>query len=97
MEFVKRDETTIHEEDENSNTPLHLAAFSGQAKTVRALIDAGADIESRWDASDVIICKYDSNNFQMMLWWSGGHQGLGQDHWVTWVMVTSTEYSAFML
>ena len=47
LEFVKRDESTINDEDENSNTPLHQAAMAGHAKTVRALIDAGADIESR--------------------------------------------------
>ncbi|XP_041463333.1 transient receptor potential cation channel subfamily A member 1 homolog isoform X1 [Lytechinus variegatus] len=47
MEFVKREESTINDEDENSNTPLHKAATAGHAKTVRALIDAGADIESR--------------------------------------------------
>ncbi|XP_030851100.1 transient receptor potential cation channel subfamily A member 1 homolog isoform X3 [Strongylocentrotus purpuratus] len=47
LEFVKRDESTINDEDENSNTPLHQAAMAGHAKTVRALIEAGADIESR--------------------------------------------------
>ena len=37
----------VNDEDEDSNTPLHLACLAGHAKVVRTLIEAGADIEAR--------------------------------------------------
>ncbi|XP_033635280.1 transient receptor potential cation channel subfamily A member 1 homolog isoform X2 [Asterias rubens] len=46
-ELVRQDITGINDEDENSNSPLHLAATEGHAKCVLALIAAGADIEAR--------------------------------------------------
>ena len=38
---------TINDEDEDSNTPLHLSALAGHNKAVSALIDAGAFIDAR--------------------------------------------------
>ena len=47
-ELVRRDRMVINDEDEDSNTALHLAALSGHNKVTAALIEAGADIEARW-------------------------------------------------
>ena len=46
-ELVKRNKMVVNDEDEDSNTPLHLACLAGHAKVVRTLIEAGADIEAR--------------------------------------------------
>ncbi len=37
----------VNDEDEDSNTALHLAALAGHNKVVQALIENGADIEAR--------------------------------------------------
>ena len=47
-ELVKRNKMVINDEDEDSNTALHLAALAGHNKVVLALIEAGADIEARY-------------------------------------------------
>ena len=46
-ELVRRNKTVVNDEDEDSNTALHLAALAGHNKVVKELIDAGADIEAR--------------------------------------------------
>ena len=46
-ELVRRNKMVINDEDEDSNTALHLASLAGHNKVVQALIDAGADIEAR--------------------------------------------------
>jgi ankyrin repeat protein len=42
----------INDEDENSETALHLAALAGNNKVVQALIDAGADIAARYGSNN---------------------------------------------
>ena len=44
---MRRDKMVINDEDEDSNTALHLAALAGHNKVALALIEAGADIEAR--------------------------------------------------
>ena len=39
----------VNDEDEDSNTALHLAALAGHNKVVQALIENGADIEARYE------------------------------------------------
>ena len=45
--LVRADETVINDEDEFSNTALHLASMEGHVRVVDALIEAGADITAR--------------------------------------------------
>ena len=37
---------SVHERDESGSTALHHAAVEGRADCVRALIDAGADVNA---------------------------------------------------
>ena len=48
IELAKKDYMVINDEDEDSNTALHLAALSGFSKTALALIKARANVEARW-------------------------------------------------
>ena len=47
-ELVRQNRMVVNDEDEDSNTALHLAALAGHNKVVQALIDNGADIEARF-------------------------------------------------
>lgn len=44
---MNRDKTCVNDEDENSNTALHLAALHGHGKVVDILLTAGADVAAR--------------------------------------------------
>ena len=46
-ELVKQDKNSVNDEDENSNTALHLAALAGHAKVADVLIEMGADVAAR--------------------------------------------------
>lgn len=46
--MVDHSQLVLNDVDEESNTPLHLAALNGQTVVVRALLDKGADIYARW-------------------------------------------------
>ena len=46
-ELVTQDKNAVNDEDENSNTPLHLAALAGHAKLADVLIEMGADVAAR--------------------------------------------------
>ena len=45
--LVRKDPSVINDEDEASNTPLHLAATKGHFKCCKALLENGADVEAR--------------------------------------------------
>ena len=45
--LVRKDPSVINDEDEASNTPLHLAAAEGHFKCCKALLENGADVEAR--------------------------------------------------
>ena len=47
-ELVARNKSVVNQEDEDSNTPLHLASLAGHNKVVKELILSGADIEARY-------------------------------------------------
>lgn len=57
-ELVRQNRMVVNDEDEDSNTALHLAALAGHNKVVQALIDNGADIEARF-----IFSSFASNVF----------------------------------
>ena len=46
-ELIKNDTMIVNDEDENSNTPLHLAAQYGHHKLAKVLLDLGADVSAR--------------------------------------------------
>ena len=46
-EILKKDAFSIHDEDSESNTALHMACMHGHARVVSTLISYGADIKSR--------------------------------------------------
>ena len=48
IELVKRDPSIVNDEDEASNTPLHLAAIEGHVKCCKALLERGAEVDARW-------------------------------------------------
>ena len=50
-ELVKQNRMVVNDEDEDSNTALHLAALAGHNKVVQALIENGADIEARYQTT----------------------------------------------
>ncbi|XP_036354856.1 ankyrin repeat, PH and SEC7 domain containing protein secG-like [Octopus sinensis] len=56
--LAKHDNSLIHGEDENSNTPLHLAALNGHKEVVKFLIENNADFEAR-----LLICINTRNQF----------------------------------
>ena len=45
--LVRKDPSVINDEDEASNTPLHLAATKGHLKCCKALLENGADVDAR--------------------------------------------------
>ncbi len=45
---MRQNRQVVNDEDEDSNTALHLAALAGHNKVVMALIENGADIEARY-------------------------------------------------
>ena len=47
-ELVRKDPSIINDEDEASNTPLHLAATEGHVKCCKELLERGAEVDARW-------------------------------------------------
>ena len=48
MILIKQDPSIINDEDDCSNTPLHLAALHGHIKVVELLLNQGAAIDARY-------------------------------------------------
>lgn len=46
-DLVHRYKFLISDENEESNTPLHLACLEGHSEVVSVLLEAGADVEAR--------------------------------------------------
>ena len=46
--MVIRDHSAVNDEDEDSNTALHLATLHGHTKVALILIKNGADVAARW-------------------------------------------------
>ena len=46
--LLKRDISIVNDEDDASNTPLHLAALEGHSKVVKILLSSGAAVDARY-------------------------------------------------
>lgn len=46
--LLKHQRDCILDEDEDGNTPLHLACIHGWKKSVKVLLDNGADFDARY-------------------------------------------------
>lgn len=44
----------MNDEDDSSNTALHLAALAGHAKLAEVLLEFGADVAARYDVLGII-------------------------------------------
>ena len=53
-ELVTADKNSVNDEDENSNTALHLAALAGHAKVAEVLLEFGADVAARYVECDFL-------------------------------------------
>ena len=56
---MTQDKNAVNDEDENSNTALHLAALAGHAKVAEVLIEFGADVAARY-VNVMIVRNYSS-------------------------------------
>ena len=50
----------INDEDDASNTPLHVAALNGNDKVAKELLDRGAAIDARWEKDHNFIREVNS-------------------------------------
>ena len=46
--LLKRDTSIVNDEDDASNTPLHLAALEGHSIVVQSLLSSGAAVDARY-------------------------------------------------
>ena len=44
---MRKNRSSLADEDEDGNTPLHLAAKFGKTDTANFLIEAGAEVDAR--------------------------------------------------
>lgn len=44
--IIEENDMIIDAEDEDKNSPLHLAAINGHEKAIQLLIDAGAELQA---------------------------------------------------
>lgn len=73
--LLKRDISIINDEDDASNTPLHLAALLGNDKVAKELLERGAAIDARSAAelcylveSTITVTKYQLKHL-IFKWW----------------------------
>ena len=45
--LLTKDINIVNDEDDSSNTPLHLAALEGHVKVVEILLECGAAVDAR--------------------------------------------------
>ena len=52
-ELIRYQVDTVQDEDEDSNSPLHLACFNGHLAVAKVLINANCNVEARyaWEGS----------------------------------------------
>ena len=47
-ELIRYQVDTVQDEDEDSNSPLHLACFNGHLAVAKVLINANCNVEARY-------------------------------------------------
>lgn len=53
--LASHDRSTINDEDEGSNMPIHLAALNGHANVIETLLEFGAQIDARYEISKMLV------------------------------------------
>lgn len=47
LEIIRKRPDTVFDEDEDGNSPLHLACLNGHHHVAKSLVAANADVEAR--------------------------------------------------
>ena len=56
--LLKRDISIVNDEDDASNTPLHLAALEGHSRVVQILLSSGAAVDARYSVFFIYLALY---------------------------------------
>jgi ankyrin repeat protein len=65
--LLQASKALVDEEDLYNQTPLFRAAITGSVECVRALLDAGANINHRYFVFDVVSSQFSSSSHHVLI------------------------------